>query len=149
MDLNQLFVKRIDNVFVNLKSNACLDDIMFSFKQKMLACKLIFSKIHGKYIERILHHMIMSTHWSRDKMAAISQTTLSNEFSLMKFVPKGPINNFPVLVQIMAWRLPASHYLNQWWLDYLYIYIYTYIYTYIFKYINRQYIKLCWLMVVW
>ena len=36
-----------------------------------------------------------------------------------KFVPKGPINNIPALVQIMAWRRSgASHYLNQWWLVY-------------------------------
>ena len=53
------------------------------------------------------------THWGRDKMAAISQTTLSNAFFLnenvrisikisLKFVPKGPINNNPALVQIMA-----------------------------------------------
>ena len=35
----------------------------------------------------------------------------------LKFVPKGPIDNIPALVQIMAWRHPAtSHYLNQWWL---------------------------------
>ena len=49
-------------------------------------------------------------------MVAVSQTTLSNAFSWMnenvripikislKFVPKGPINNNPALVQIMAWR---------------------------------------------
>ena len=43
-------------------------------------------------------------------MAAVSQTTFSNAFSWMKikislkFVPKGPINNNPALVQIMAWR---------------------------------------------
>ena len=51
------------------------------------------------------------THWGWDKMTAISQTTLSNaccgmkmvEFRL-KFVPRGPINNIPALVQIMAWR---------------------------------------------
>ena len=55
------------------------------------------------------------THWGRDKMAAIFQTTFSNEFSWMKmlefrlkFVPKGPINNIPLLVQIMAWRLPGD-----------------------------------------
>ena len=36
-------------------------------------------------------------------MAAISQTTLSINFSLT-FVPWGPINNIPALVQIMAWR---------------------------------------------
>ena len=55
-----------------------------------------------------------SIHWGRDKMNAISQTTFlkcvfQNEnvwipikFSL-KFIPKGPINNIPALVQIMAW----------------------------------------------
>ena len=39
----------------------------------------------------------------------------------LKFVPKGPINNNPALVQIMAWRR-SSHYLNQWWLVYWRIY---------------------------
>ena len=38
----------------------------------------------------------------------------------LKFVPKGPINNIPALVQIMACRLDGavqatSHNLNQWW----------------------------------
>ena len=27
---------------------------------------------------------------------------------LLKFVPKGPINNIPALVQIMAWRRPGD-----------------------------------------
>ena len=59
------------------------------------------------------------THWGRDKMAAIFQTTFSNAFSGMKthefqlkislkFVPKGAINNIPVLVQIMAWHRPGN-----------------------------------------
>ena len=39
----------------------------------------------------------------------------------LKFVPKGPINNIPALVQIMAWRRP-SHNLNQWWSVYRRIY---------------------------
>ena len=35
----------------------------------------------------------------------------------LKFVLKGPIDNIPALVQIMAWRRSGtSHYLNQWWL---------------------------------
>ena len=49
-----------------------------------------------------------------DKMAAISQTTLSSAFLWMKrffisirislkFVPKGPIDNKAALVQVMAW----------------------------------------------
>ena len=55
------------------------------------------------------------THWGSDKMDAISQDDMFKcihkkknvwipiEISL-KFVPKGPINNIPALVQIMAWR---------------------------------------------
>ena len=55
------------------------------------------------------------THWGRNKMDAISQTTFSNAsffnenewISLqisLKFVLKGTINNIPAWVQIMAWR---------------------------------------------
>ena len=41
----------------------------------------------------------------------------------LTFVPEAPINNITALVQIMAWRRPAtSHYLNQWWLVYWRIY---------------------------
>ena len=41
----------------------------------------------------------------------------------LKFVPKGPINNIPALVQIMACAVQAtSHYLNQCWLVYRRIY---------------------------
>ena len=41
----------------------------------------------------------------------------------LTFVPKGPINNIPALVQIMAWCRPGkSHYLKQWWLIYRRIY---------------------------
>ena len=45
-----------------------------------------------------------------DKMAAISRRIFSNEILRiliqisLKFVPNGPINNEPTLVQIMAWR---------------------------------------------
>ena len=54
------------------------------------------------------------THWGRDKMAAFypddifkwvflnEDVWISIKISL-KFVPKDPINNFPSLVQIMAW----------------------------------------------
>ena len=57
------------------------------------------------------------THWGRDKMGAIFQTTFSTGYSWikmyefriksnkisLKFVPKVPINNIPALVQIMTW----------------------------------------------
>ena len=56
-------------------------------------------------------------------MAVILQTTLSRIFlnenvrisikiSLM-FVPKGPINNIPALVQIIAWRRPGDKPLSE------------------------------------
>ena len=65
------------------------------------------------------------THWGRDKMAAIFQTTFLNAFSWMneniwisieisvKFVPKGPINNIQALVQIMAWCRPGDKLLSE------------------------------------
>ena len=31
----------------------------------------------------------------------------------LKFVPKGPINNIPTLVQIMAWRRPGDKPLSE------------------------------------
>ena len=48
------------------------------------------------------------THWGRDIMAAIFQTTFSNAFSWMirislEFVPKVPIDNKGALVQIIPW----------------------------------------------
>ena len=57
-------------------------------------------------------------------MAAISQTILSNEFSLMKMLEfwlkfhwslflRGPINNIKALVQIMAWRRPGDKPLSE------------------------------------
>ena len=71
-------------------------------------------------------HIFISklTHWGRDKMAAVSQTTLSNAFFLnenirisikisLKFLPKGPINNNSALVQIMAWRRSGDKSLSE------------------------------------
>ena len=57
-------------------------------------------------------------------MNNISQTTFSNVFSSIKmfefrlkfhwsFVPKGPINNIPALVQIMAWRCSVDKPLSE------------------------------------
>ena len=75
-----------------------------------------------------------STHWGREQIDAMSQTTFSNAFFengnewillriSLRFVSKGPINNIPSLVQTMAWRGQATiHCLNQWWLIYWRIY---------------------------
>ena len=60
-------------------------------------------------------------HWGRNEIDAISQTTFSNAFFIFmnenvlisikisqKFIPNGPINNIPTLVQIMACRRPGD-----------------------------------------
>ena len=64
------------------------------------------------------------THWGRDEIDAIVQTTFWNAFSWMKkyelslkislkFVPKFQINNIPALIQIMAWRRPGDKPLSE------------------------------------
>ena len=66
--------------------------------------------------------VVYLSHWDRDNLTTISQTIFSNAFCWMiiqislKFIPKGPIDNMPALIQILAWRrMATSHYLNQWW----------------------------------
>ena len=59
------------------------------------------------------------THWGRGNMADIFKCIFVNEnVSIwiqisLKFVPKGPINNIPSLVQIMAWRRPGDKPLSE------------------------------------
>ena len=61
-------------------------------------------------VSNVLHNYL--THWGRDKMAAVSQTTLSNSFSWMKMLKfrwRFHSNLFlgvqlTISVQIMAWR---------------------------------------------
>ena len=74
------------------------------------------------------------THWGRHKMAAVSQTTLSNAFSWMKMLEfrlRFHWSLFPrvQLIIIQHWFRywlgavqATSHYLNQWWLVYWRIY---------------------------
>ena len=69
--------------------------------------------------------MVLSTHWGRDKIDAISQKTFWNAFSWMKmnefclgfhwsmFLKNVRINNIPALVQIMAWRRPGDKPLSE------------------------------------
>ena len=64
------------------------------------------------------------THWGRDKMAPnfsdnIFKCIFFNENAWvsikisLKFVPRGPINNIPAWVQIMAWRRPGDKPLSE------------------------------------
>ena len=69
----------------------------------------------------------MLTHWGRDKMTTISQTTISNVFTWKKmviFVSRFHWNLFPrdkltIFLHWFRYRLgtvqATSHYLNQWW----------------------------------
>ena len=78
-------------------------------------------------------HPTQLTHWGRDKMDPVSQTTLSNAFYWMtmtirislKFVSKSPIYNIPTLVQIMAWRRPDDKPLSEPMMVRLPTHIYT------------------------
>ena len=64
------------------------------------------------------------THWGWDKMAAISQTILSNAFSWMKMLENW-LKFHQILflsIQLTSSDQATSHYLNHWWLDYWRIY---------------------------
>ena len=70
------------------------------------------------------------THWGRDKMAAISQTTFSNAFPWMKMLELRLNFHWSLFlrVQLTTFQLwfgavqATSHFLNQWWLVYWRIY---------------------------
>ena len=74
--------------------------------------------------ETLIFYISLLTHWGWDEMDAITQTRfkciflkenvwiLTKKISL-KFVPKGPINNIPALVPIMAWRRPGNNPLSE------------------------------------
>ena len=47
-----------------------------------------------------------------NRIFVLANARISIKFSL-KFVPKGPINNIPALVQIMAWRRPSDKPLSE------------------------------------
>ena len=75
------------------------------------------------------------THWSRDKMAAVSQTMFSNAFSWMEMYEfrlkfhwslflRFQLTIFQHWFRYWLGAVQAtSHYLNQWWLVYWHIYV--------------------------
>ena len=84
--------------------------------------KIVFNNLRHRTVRK--WYYIPLTHWGRDKMDAISQTIFSIFCLLneniwipikisLKFVPKGPINNIPALVQIMAWCRPGDKPLSE------------------------------------
>ena len=81
-----------------------------------------------------LQSSIILTHWGRDKMDALLQTTLSNAFSWMNMIEFGFIFHWSLFLRVQltifhhwftSWlgaNQATSHYLNQWRLDYRHIY---------------------------
>ena len=110
---------------VNPQHQHCKDDQSQTWTPTPLQIILVrnVKQIQGNFIAINLNPVFL-THWSRDKMDAISQTTFSSAFSWkknvwfpikisQKFVPKGPINNISALVQIMAWHRPGEKLLSE------------------------------------
>ena len=83
-------------------SNGKNFSIPWLFKQKSLILNTLRPRQNGR-------------HFADDTFNCISvneNVRISIKFSL-KFVPKGPINNIPALVQIMAWRCPGDKPLSE------------------------------------
>ena len=78
----------------------------------------------------VIRARCLLTHWGRDNMAAIFQTTFSNAFSWMKmfkfrlrFHPRVQLTIFQHWFRLWLGAGQAtSHYLNQWWSVYWRIY---------------------------
>ena len=82
----------------------------------------------------VIINYTLLTHWGRDKIDAISQTTFSNVFSSMKMFEFRLRFHWSLFLRVeltifqhwFRWWLGAyqatSHYLNQWWLIYWRIY---------------------------
>ena len=61
----------------------------------MMNLHFFYTTLQSMQIASLFHY---STHLPPNEMAAISQTILSDAFLLMKFVPKGSIDNNPTMV---------------------------------------------------
>ena len=71
--------------------------------------------ILGRWCHSLATGTIPLIKWGPSKMDAILKT-FSNAFSIkisLKLFPKGPINNIPTLVQIMAWRRTVNKPLSE------------------------------------
>ena len=79
---------------------------------------------HGFCVRFLAKFRVILTHWGRDKMTVIFQTTFSNTFCWMKMLKlrlRFHWNLFP-RVQLAIFGQATSHCLKQWWLVYWRIY---------------------------
>ena len=101
--------------------------IYFQLSKATFQYKIFFSCWGLRDIFHILWNNLSCrtlTHWGRDKMEAILADDIFKCIFMnenvwipikisLKFVPKGPINNIPASVQIMAWHRPGDKPLSE------------------------------------
>ena len=99
---------------------------------RLCVCVCLSVCINHKLVNTITRHPL--THWGRDKMASISQTTFSNAFTWMKMYELRLKIHWSLFLRVhltifqhwfRKWLgavQATSHYLNQWWLVYQRIY---------------------------
>ena len=81
--------------------------VNFGNGQEISSCTLHWAK-------SLIHDELKWTHWGRDKMDAISQTTLSNAFSWMNMIEFRFKFHWSLFLRV---QLTIFHYLSQWRLD--------------------------------
>ena len=104
-------------VYWRIYVSLCLNELnrLIEIRQ----CYSIHNNILMKYGMPYMIATTILTHWGRDKMADILQTTFSNAFFLnenvwilpkisLECVPKVRINTIAALAQIIAWRRPGN-----------------------------------------
>ena len=112
-------LNQIKKIVFPLKYNYNLHSIgIFSLKQSIEIDGMLAMNSFTVYIKGIIDQLLVSSleprhngrHFLDDIFKCIFMKEviwISIEISL-NFVPKGPINNIPALVQIMAWRQPGD-----------------------------------------
>ena len=100
----------------------------------MFLCIICIYKYLIYYIKTYTARCPWLTHWGRDKMAAIFQTTFSNVFSWIKMYELRLTFHLSLFLEVQLTRfqhwfrwwlgtyLATSHYLKQWWLLYWRLY---------------------------
>ena len=118
------------NLFCNQSVNSLRSHELYNHSVivHIMACGLFGVTIIG------INAGMLLTHWGRDKMDAIFQTTFSNAFSWMKMFEYRLKFHWSLFLMVQLtisqhwFRIwlgadqATNHYLDQWWLDYRCIY---------------------------
>ena len=102
-----IYLRAISQVLMNLVHNMC-------FKVTLLKTLPHLPGTRDQWVNTLRPRQ-NGRHFADDTFNRIfvnENVRISIKFSL-KFVPKGPINNIPALVQIMAWRRPGDKPLSE------------------------------------